>query len=254
MQLSFDLEAAPLLPQLRARLVEFYGPQQPTRRLDPLSQLIKSIINSRTYDQVSWPAFVRLREAFPDWAELAQAAPKDIEALIAPVTHADAKAKQLPILIRVLAMRPGGLDLGFLGEHGVDQAMAWLRDLPGVGPMSAAATLNFSTLNMRALVVDTHTHRVTKRLGLTSRTGDAAQAYETLMSLVPAGWTAEDLFELHWLLKGLGQDICADPMALCGRCPLKASCNRVDVEARRAVVTFPTARQSSRSLSQMANS
>jgi endonuclease-3 len=252
MQLSFDLEAAPLLPQLRARLLEFYGPQQPARRMDPLSTLIKSVISSRTYDAVSWAAFVQLREAFPDWAALADTLPRDIEAVIAPVTHADRKARQLPVLIRVLQTRPYGLELGFLKDHIVDQAMAWLCELPGVGPQSAAKCLNFSTLNMRALAVDTHVHRVTRRLGLTSRSGDAALAYETLMSLIPPEWTAEDLYELHWLLKGLGQDICADPLALCGRCPLKDVCPRVDVEVRRAVVAFPA--QSSRDLSQTANS
>jgi endonuclease-3 len=251
MQLSFDLEAEPLLPRIRDQLLTFYGPQQPGRRMDPLSQLIKSVVSSRTYDAVSWAAFLRLREAFPDWATLAITPAKDIEAILAPVTHADVKARQLPVLIRVLQARPQGLDLSFLGEHMVDQAIAWLRDLPGVGPKSAAATLNFSTLNMRAMVVDTHVHRVTKRLGLTSRTGDAAQAYETMMSLIPYEWTAEDLYELHWLFKGLGQDICSDPLALCGRCPFRETCPRVDVQVRRAVVAF---QPQSRSRSQTPNS
>lgn len=251
MQLTFDLEAEPLLPRIRDQLLAFYGPQQPVRRMDPLSQLIKSVISSRTYDAVSWAAFLRLREAFPEWAVLATTPPKDIEAILAPATHADAKARQLPVLIRVLQTRPQGLDLSFLGEHMVDQAIAWLRDLPGVGPKSAAATLNFSSLNMRAMVVDTHVHRVTKRLGLTSRPGDAAQAYETLMSLIPYEWTAEDLYELHWLFKGLGQDICTDPLALCGRCPFRETCPRVDVQVRRAVVAF---QPQPRSLSQTPNS
>lgn len=251
MQLLFDL-GPPILPGVRDQLLAFYGPQRPTRRMDPLSTLIKSVISSRTYDAVSWAAFVQLREAFPDWAALAEAAPKDIEAVIASVTHAEAKARQLPVLIRVLQTRPHGLDLSFLKDHIVDQAMAWLRELPGVGPQSAAKCLNFSTLNMRALAVDTHVHRVTRRLGLTSRTGDAALAYETLMSLIPHEWTAEDLYELHWLLKGLGQDICTDPLALCGRCPLKDTCAHVDVATRRAVLPFPA--QSSRDLSQTPNS
>jgi endonuclease-3 len=251
MQLTFDHEAEPLLPRIRDELRTFYGPQRPTRRMDPLSTLIKSVISSRTYDAVSWAAFVKLREAFPDWATLAQIPPKDIEALIAPVTHAEAKARQLPVLIRVLQARPHGLDLGFLKDHSVGQAMAWLCELPGVGPQSAAKCLNFSTLNMRALAVDTHVHRVSKRLGLTSRTGDAAHAYETLMSLIPHDWTDEELYEFHWLLKGLGQDICTDPLALCGRCPFRETCPRVDVQVRRAVVAF---QPQSRSRSQTPNS
>lgn len=252
MQLSFDLEAAPLLPQIRERLLETFGPQRPTGRMEPLSVLIKSVISARTYDDVSWAAFCRLRDAFPDWALLGEADPKRIETVIQPVTHADQKARHLPVLIRVLLTRPHGLDLDFLGEHSVDQALAWLCELPGVGVHSAAKALNFSTLNRRALPVDTHVHRVSKRLGLTARTGDAAQAYEALMGLVPAAWSAEELFELHWLLKGLGQSVCTDSHPRCGACPLKDSCSRVDVAQRRAVVAFPA--QSSRMRSQTPNS
>lgn len=237
MQLLFDL-VPPILPEARERLLGFFGAQRPTRRLDPLSQMIKSVISSRTYDATSWATFVQLRKAFPDWDALGEASPAEIEKLIAPVTHADQKARQLPVLIRVLRTRPHGLDLGFLADHTVEEATAWLRELPAIGPMTAAATLNFSTLAMRTFVVDTHTHRVLKRLGLVSRKGDAAEAWEQMMSLIPADWTAEDLYELHWLLKGLGQDTCTAQLALCGRCPLKELCPRIDVAVRAPILPF----------------
>lgn len=253
MQLSFDLEADPLLPQVRARLLDAYGPQRPIRRMDPLSQMIKSIVSARTYDEVSWAAFLRLREVFPDWDALGDTLPAEIEKVLLPVTHADHKARQLPVLIRVLRTRPHGLSMDFLADHTVEQAMSWLQELPGVGPKTAAATLNFSTLAMRAFVIDTHVHRVLKRLGLTARNGDVAMAYDRMMSLIPGAWTAEDLFELHWLFKGLGQDICTAPLALCGRCPLKAVCARVDVERRPVVALFP-AQRSDRSRSHTPNS
>ncbi|HEX6859113.1 MAG TPA: endonuclease III [Caulobacteraceae bacterium] len=240
MQLSLEFEAAPILPRLRAQLLTLFGPQTPTRRLDPLSQLIKAILNTRTFDAVAWATFQKLREACPDWDALGDMTPLEIEALIAPVTHADAKARQLPILIRVLRGRPRGLDLSFLAEHPVGEAMRWLRELPGVGPTVAAATLNFSTLSMRAFVIDTHTHRVLRRLGVVGRKSDAAEAYEHIASAIPAEWDAADLYEFHWLLKGLGQDTCTAQLALCGRCPLKSLCPRVDVAVRAPVVTlFP---------------
>jgi endonuclease-3 len=236
MQLSFDLDQR--LPRLRDELKAVFGPQRPTGRMDPVSQLIKSVVSSRTYDDVSWAAFGRLRDAFPDWDKLGDADPKAVEALIQPVTFPDQKARQLPVLIRVLRTRPHGLDLGFLAEHSVDQALAWLRELPGIGIKSAAAALNFSVLDRRALVIDTHVHRVTRRLGLSPRAGDTAHAYEALMAQVPGSWEAEDLFELHWLLKGLGQSVCTDSHPKCGMCPLKASCPRVGVAERRAVLQF----------------
>ena len=251
MQLLFDL-VPPILPEVRERLLGLFGPQRPIRRMDPLSQMIKSVVSSRTYDATSWATFLELRKAFSDWDALGDTAPAEIERILAPVTHADQKARQLPVLIRVLRTRPCGLDMNFLADHPVEEAMSWLRALPGIGPLTAAATLNFSTLAMRAFVIDTHVHRVLRRLGIVDRKGDTAEAYERMMSLIPAEWTAEDLFELHWLIKGLGQDTCTAQMALCGRCPLKSLCPRVDVTVRAPVVPFPG--QSSRRLSQTPNS
>jgi endonuclease III len=61
--------------------------------------------------------------------------------------------------------------------------------------------------------------------------------------MVPASWRAEDLFELHWLLKGLGQSVCTDTAPRCGMCPLKAHCPRVGVGVGRKVIDFPAGRR-----------
>jgi len=243
MQLTLELETAPLLPRLRRALLALFGPQRAEGRLDPVSQLIKSIIGARTSDADGWAAFARLRGAFADWTDLASAAPKRIETAIAAAAFADRKARQLPILVRVIQIRTGGLDLGFLADGPVADAMGWLQSLPGVGCKSAAAVLNFSTLNRPALVVDSHVHRVAKRLGLAGRASDPAQAFEALTALIPATWTAEDLFELHWLIKGLGRSICSEASPRCGMCPLKAECPRLGVGVGRKVVELAAARR-----------
>jgi endonuclease III len=241
MQAMFDFEPSPILPRLRDQLLSTFGPQAAERRLDPASQLVKALISTRTYDAVSWAAFGRLKAAFPDWRALADAEPKAVEAIIADTTFADQKARQLPILFRLIEHRTGDISLDFLADLPVDQAMAWLEELPGVGRQIAAAVLNFSTLNKRAMVVDTHVHRVARRLGLVGRSAEPAQSHEALMVMAPAAWGAEAFYELHWLIKGLGQSICTDSPPACGRCPLNAMCPRVDVGVGRKVVAFSPA-------------
>lgn len=238
MQLSLDFAASPLLPTIRDDLRATFGPQRPEDRLDPVSQLVKSMISARTYDAVSWAAFARLRKAFPTWEALAEAEPRRIEAVIAEVTFADQKARQLPILLRVVIAQIGELDLSFLEREPLDRAMDWLRGLPGVGVMTAAAVLCFSTLARPVLVVDGHVQRVAHRLGLVARSSLPDQTWDSLMALAPTDWDGEAFFELHWLIKGLGQSICTDSGPQCGRCPLKASCSRVDVGMGRKVVDF----------------
>jgi len=238
MQTLFDFEPSPLLPRLRDALRVLFGPQTPKVRLDPVSQLIKSLISARTFDHVSAEAFARLRRAYPNWERLKSAAPVHIQAAIEQVTFADQKARQLPILMQAIEHKAGSLSLDLLGDWPVGQAMTWLQQLPGVGAHSAAAALNFSTLNKRAVVVDTNVHRVARRLGLSGRGAEAAQSHEALMALAPGDWTAETLYELHWLMKGLAQSICTDNAPACGRCPLKAMCPRVDVSVGRKVIAF----------------
>jgi len=238
MQALFDFEPSPILPQIRERLLSTFGPQTAERRLDSASQLVKALLSTRTFDAVSWAAFCRLKAAFGTWSGLAAAEPKAIEAILGDVTFADQKARQLPILFRLIEHRTGGFSLDFLADLPVDQAMAWLEDLPGVGRHIAAAVLNFSTLNKPVMVVDTHVHRVARRLGLVGRSAEPSQSHEALMALAPAATTAEDFYELHWLIKGLGQSLCTDSPPACGRCPLKALCPRVDVGVGRKVVAF----------------
>lgn len=238
------MQTAPALPSdlspTRDRLRMVFGTQKPAHRMDPVSQLIKTMLGARTYDEVAGAAFVRLRAAYPDWSDLVHAVHEDLEPLIDPATFADQKARQLPILIRVIVLKRGELSLDFLGAEPVDEAMAWLMRLPGVGVGAAAAVLNFSTLNRKALVVDPHVHRVARRLGLTARSGDAREAYEDLAARTPADWGAEQVFELHGLLKPHGQSICTHFEPACGLCALREVCPRVGVagDQQSRVIAF----------------
>ena len=229
------------LPRLRERLRAVFGAvAPPERRMDPVSQLIKAVISARTYDEVAWAAFIRLQQAYPDWRTLGEAAPEAIEQVIDPVTFAEVKARQLPALVRRIQLTRGALDLDFLAAETVDAAMAWLQRLGGVGVKSAAATLNFSRLNRRAMVVDVHVHRVARRLGLVSPGGDEAGTYRALMEEAPGDWGPEDFHELHWLMKPHGQSICSHFDPACSLCALRDACPRVGVagDQRSQVLAF----------------
>ena len=75
------------------------------------------------------------------------------------------KAPRIKTILNLILEKRGDLDLNFLEEMPLADAKAWLRELPGIGPKSAGVILCFS-LGMPAMAVDTHVHRVSKRLGL----------------------------------------------------------------------------------------
>ncbi|MDG2522622.1 endonuclease III [Caulobacter segnis] len=204
--------------------------------------MVKSAISGRAYDEVSWNAFFRLRAHYnADWEAMSLAPGPALEAILSPTTFPEAKARQLPVLLRMLKHRRGTLDLDFLARETVDDAMAWLKALPAVGPKTAACVLNFSRLNMRALVVDTHVHRVTRRLGLSPARGDVQAAYDSLMDQAPEAWLAEELFEFHCLVKRLGQTFCTHARPRCRACPLKEICPRIDAGGGDVLAFWPRA-------------
>ena len=95
MQLSLRLDADPILPRIRALLLTVYGAQRDAQRLDPTTQFVYAMIGSRTYDAVSWEAFLRLYRFLPSWDALPDTATDTIAAVISEVTHAARKADHL---------------------------------------------------------------------------------------------------------------------------------------------------------------
>jgi endonuclease-3 len=226
MQLPFALETRPLLSRVSVLLLAQHGPQRDPLRLDPVSQLILAILSARTRDEISLAALEHLACRYASWSVLAHAPSQDIESIIHPVTYADRKADQLPRTLRLIAERAGALNLDFLARWPPEEAaMRWLEELPGIGMRNAAATLNFSKLRRRVLSVGTQHLRVGERLGLLPPGTDYARGFVLYMRLVPDEWDADDLYELHWLIKLHGQSRCRHHRPICSGCPLAELCS-----------------------------
>ncbi len=211
------------LPEIHAILLEQYGKPAPRAPWDPLTQLIYSMLTSRTKDFESNHVMRNLRSLYPTWDNLRDAPVDEIERAIAVVTFAETKAPRLKALLQGITARVGALTLDFLAKYRTDKIRAWLEQFEGVGNQVSAAVVNFSTLRRPALCVDAHHLRVTQRLALTPR-ADAATTEERLMRMVPPEWTAERLDEHHTLIKLHGQQLCTFSDPLCSRCPLLQRC------------------------------
>ena len=136
--------------------------------------------------------------------------------------------------------RYGRISLDFLIGLDIEQALFLLRQIHGVGPKIAAAVLNFSTLRGRAFVVDTHVLRVLRRFGFVGANASTEDAYEAVMAAAD-DFDADDLRELHWCLKSLGQKTCSHARALCVSCTLSDICSQrtEKITALRASLAEP---------------
>ncbi|MFT3988861.1 hypothetical protein [Aestuariivirga sp.] len=103
-----------------------------------------------------------------------------------------------------------------------------------MGCKTAAATLNFSIARGRAFVVDTHVLRVLRRFGFIARNADTNRAFEAVMMAAP-DMDADDLYELHWHIKYVGQQFCTHSHARCEACPLAGQC--LECRTRRPTVS-----------------
>lgn len=201
------------------RLRKRYGDLVPPRRSDPLEELILTVLSQHTSDVNAERAFEGLRAAFPTWDAVVRAQTRSVADAIRSGGLADTKAPRIQAILRELEARRGAFDLSSLEELSDHEARAELVSLPGVGPKTAAVVLSFS-LGRDAMPVDTHVHRVTRRLGLVPPKTSAERADRLLHELVPEGLRTP----LHVALIRLGREICKAPTPRCRICPLKDIC------------------------------
>jgi endonuclease-3 len=208
------------------RLAREYGaPFAYFQSLDPLSELVSTLLNHRTRNRAAKAAFERLRARFPTWEQVRDAPTAAVEEAIAGVTWADAKAPRLQAVLRELDARAPGMDLGFLGHMPVPEARAWLEAIPGVGPKTSAAVLSFSTLRRAALPVDSHHHRVAQRLGLVGPKVDVGPSHAILEGFLPDDWDAQQVYDHHQLFMRHGQRTCHWRGPDCADCVVSDLCD-----------------------------
>jgi endonuclease-3 len=189
------------------------------RRYDPVSELVFTILSQHTSDLNSERAFQTLRSRFPSWEDVAKADLPLIETAIHTAGLAHQKAPRLrEVLKRIIELR-GELDLDFLKELPLEEAKAWLCDLNGVGPKTSAVVLCFA-LGMPAMPVDTHVHRVSKRLGLIGPKVSADQAHPILEALTPP----DQVRTFHICLIKHGRSVCKALRPMCDECVLSTKC------------------------------
>lgn len=153
------------IDEIISLLAQVYGARPWRARRDPVSELVFTILSQNTSDVNSQRAFNRLLNRFGSWEAVADAAVEEIAESIWGGGLARVKAPRIKGILKAILDKRGSLELDFLKDMPLAAAKSWLRELPGVGPKTAACVLLFS-LGRPALPVDTHVYRVAKRLGL----------------------------------------------------------------------------------------
>lgn len=200
-------------------LEAYYGTPAPKERRDPLSELIVTILSQNTADVNTGRAYRRLREQFPSWEQVLAAPTAQVAAAVQVAGLSQIKAPRIQAILRHLLQERGSLSLDFLADLPAAEGRRYLTSLYGVGPKTAACVLLFS-LHKPALPVDTHVHRVARRLGLVPPKASAEKASTLLESLIPEAL----YYPFHLLFIQHGRTLCKAQRPDCPSCPLKSDC------------------------------
>ena len=206
--------------EIHRRLLAAYG--EPTWRpaLDPISELVSTILSQNTNDTNRDAAFDRLRARLPTWEQVRDADPEVVIEAIRPAGLANQKGPRIQAALRRITEERGRLELDFLADWPLEEAKAWLSSIKGVGPKTAAIVLLFA-LGRPAFPVDTHIHRLSKRLGLIGPRVSREKAHTELERLLPP----ETYYAFHLNLIRHGRRVCPSRKPRCEACFLRDLCD-----------------------------
>lgn len=240
-----------LVPFVLHQLTTEYGEQRWSTRLDPVSELVLTILTQNTADVNAEKAFDALRTAYPsdrpaevhepgigwggeglstapppDWSMVEHAPLPELVDVIRPGGLAPQKAPRIQATLRRIREERGDYSLAFLGELPPLEARDWLTSIDGVGKKTASIVLAFC-FGAPVMAVDRHVERVSKRIGLIADKVTADQAHDLYLGIVDPG----DMYAAHVLLIHHGRATCHAQRPECDRCPVAVRCRFADRRA-----------------------
>jgi endonuclease-3 len=215
---------------LKQLLLKQYG--RPAKRYpsDPIDQLVATILSQNTSDVNSERAFDKLKQRFPTWETVLKAKPEAVARAIHCGGLAQIKSLRIIKVLQTIVEKEGRLSLQRIASLPVNEALAYLTDLDGVGIKTACCVLLFAW-GKPVMPVDTHVFRVTQRLGWLRGNDRIEKAHEELHKLIAPA----DRYVMHMLLIQHGRKTCHALRPACCECTISLHCPSAMLESSRVM-------------------
>lgn len=172
--------------------------------------LIAVVLSAQTTDQAVNQVTPVLFRRFRTLTALANAPIKDIESVIKTIGLFRTKAKHIQQLAKILLEKHQGR---------VPSDKTALTALPGVG-VKTANVVRAEIFKIPEIAVDTHVHRLARRLGFTKKHDDVKVTEAKLRKAIPES----RYIQLHHQLIHFGRYACKAKQPMCQTCGLVAFC------------------------------
>jgi endonuclease III len=214
-------------PRVRAQAVRrvceaferTYGRSRLGNPEDPLDDLVYIVLSNKTSPEMARQVYARLKREFPTWDEALVAPEAELRHILKPAGLSTVKSQQIRGALRKIEADFGSCDLSLLGKRSETEVQSYLVSLPGVSEKVAKCVMMY-TMDVNVLPVDSHVHRIAKRLGWTARKR-ADQCHDELEALVPL----KRRYTFHVGCIMHGRAICRPRNPSCERCCISAYCD-----------------------------
>jgi endonuclease-3 len=206
--------------------------------------LVRTILSQNTSDVASKPAHESLMERYGGGDLVAALADAEQSTLAETIASAGLYNQKSEVIIdAAVEIRDAFGDSeafdSFVKDGDPGEVRKRLLDIHGVGPKTADCVLLFAGGRGGVFPVDTHVHRIARRMGLAPPGADHEEVREAIESAVPA----EKCGFGHTAMIQFGREFCKarKPACLDGpeACPLYDLCDRVGVDEVSETVVDP---------------
>jgi endonuclease III len=201
------------------KLEESFGEPRWPGRGDPLDDLILTVLSQNTNDSNRDVAYRRLRERFADWESVMEAPVAAIADAVRPAGLGNQKAAHIKEILLWVHETYSALNLDFICHMPPDEVQQIFLQRKGIGIKTISVVL-MASCGADVFPVDTHVHRLCRRLGLVPEKVSAEKTHELMQPLVPKG----KAYSLHINFLKLGRTVCKAQKPSCSICPLAELC------------------------------
>jgi len=194
------------------KILEVY----PAEKLDlkfssPFELLVAAILAAQARDEVVNQATEKLFQVYKTPEDFSKLKPEDLEPFISKINYWYKKAQAIIDASKFLIENYGGK---------VPDSKEELMKIKGVGSKTANMILG-GAFGKPAIIVDTHFDRVSKRLGLVSKSADREEVEEEIKKVIPE----KDWTRFSFALIRHGKKICHAKNPECEICPFSDLCD-----------------------------
>jgi len=197
---------------------EYKSPRH-NNKYNPLDELLFILLSLRTDVKIYEVVYKEFKRAYTKWLDVLKGDVESIAKIINRAGLAHQKASRLKSALSKIFEDFGEPSLRKISSYNDEEMFRYLLTLPGVGIKTAKCIMLYS-FGRKVLPVDTHTYRISHRLGLIKNNPSDMKAHVLLEEIVPP-----DLrYSYHVNCVAHGRRVCTADRARCSICILYKFC------------------------------